>query len=170
MSSPRTRAPARELDDFEQSVYEYSNRISWDDDQEHWDLDPSSNIRFESATRGPPARVSFLFTVSPKLCNLIGNLHGGCAATLIDVLSTCILLGVSSPGHFGLGGVSRHLKVTYLRPVPQGTDARLVCEIVHVGRRLAFMKAEISRADTGALCIVGEHEKANTDPEAGGKI
>ncbi|KAH8424607.1 PaaI family thioesterase [Aspergillus melleus] len=170
MSSPRTRAPARQLNDFEELVYEYSNRMGLDDNQEHWDLDSSSNIRFESATRGPPARVSFLFTVSPKLCNMLGNLHGGCAATLIDVLSTCILLGVSSPGHFGLGGVSRHLKVTYLRPVPQGTEARLVCEIVHVGRRLALMKAEISRADTGALCIVGEHEKANTDPEAGGKV
>jgi acyl-coenzyme A thioesterase 13 len=108
--------------------------------------------------------------VSPNLCNYMGNLHGGCAATLIDVLSTTILLGVSRPGRFALGGVSRNLKVTYLRPVPEGAEIRLVCVLVHAGKRLALLRAEIQRVDNGDLCIVGEHEKANTDPEADGKL
>ena len=93
----------------------------------------------------------------------MGNLHGGCAATLIDVLTSTILMGVSRPGVFTSGGVSRNLKVTYLRPVPEGTEIRLICEVVNVGRRLAYLTAEIHRADTGALCMIGEHDKANTD-------
>lgn len=100
----------------------------------------------------------------------MGNLHGGCAATLVDLLTTSILMGMSRPGRFALGGVSRNLKVTYLRPVPQGTEIRLVCTLVHAGKRLALLKGDIYRADTGDLCIAGEHEKANTDPEADGKL
>lgn len=97
-------------------------------------------------------------------------MHGGCAATLIDIMSTMILLGMSRPGRFMLGGVSRNLKVTYLRPVPSGTEIRLVCILVHVGRRLALLRGEIYRVDNGDLCIIGEHEKANTDPESDEKL
>jgi acyl-coenzyme A thioesterase 13 len=104
------------------------------------------------------------------MSNYMGNLHGGCAATLIDVLSTTILLGISQPGKFGLGGVSRNLKVTYLRPVPTGTEVRLVCEVIHVGKRLALLRAEIQKADSRDICVVGEHEKANTDPEDNQRI
>lgn len=100
----------------------------------------------------------------------MGNLHGGCAATLIDNLSTTILVGVSRPGHFSLGGVSRNLKVTYLRPVPQDTAIRIICELVHAGKRLALLRAEIRRVDNDDLCVVGEHEKANTDPETRQRI
>lgn len=35
--------------------------------------------------------------------------------------------------------------------------------MVHVGKRLALLRAEIRRVDNGALCVLGEHEKANTD-------
>lgn len=100
----------------------------------------------------------------------MGNLHGGCAATLIDILSTVILLAKSRPGVFALGGVSRLLKTTYLRPVPQDTEIRLRCTLVQVGRRLAYLRAEILRADNGDLCVLGEHDKANTDPEADEKL
>lgn len=138
---------------------------------QHWDVNARTcNLRFESATRGPPASVSFLLTITPDLSNYMGNLHGGCAATLVDVLSTTILLGVSEPGRFSMGGVSRNLKLTYLRPVPTGIEARIVCELVHVGKRLALLRAEIQKAETGDLCVVGEHEKANTDPEVDQRI
>ncbi|KAE8146087.1 HotDog domain-containing protein [Aspergillus avenaceus] len=158
--------PNRKLDEFEDLVFHYSNGMNIPDDEERWEVDSAAcNLRFESATQGPPARVSFLFKVIPRLCNAVGTLHGGCAATLIDILSTTILMGVSKPGHFSLGGVSRNLRVTYLRPVPKDTEARLICEVIHMGKRLVLMRAEICRADTGDVCVVGEHEKANTDPD-----
>lgn len=106
-----------------------------------------------------------MLTIAPKHCNYLGNLHGGCAATLFDTLSSMILLGVSKPGFFQLGGVSRHLDVTYLRPVPVGTRVKLVSKVVNIGKRLALMRSEIVRVDTGAVCMVSDHEKANTDPE-----
>lgn len=62
------------------------------------------------------------------------------------------------------------MRLTYLRPVPIGTEARIVCEVMHVGKRLALLRAEIQKADTGDVCVVGEHEKANTDPEVDQRI
>ncbi|PKY01468.1 putative thioesterase family protein [Aspergillus campestris IBT 28561] len=163
MTTSTMARPARKLDEFEELVYMYAARMGpHDESQEQHAL----RIRDKRA----PAQVSFLFSIAPKMCNFLGNLHGGCAATLVDVLSTVILMGVSSPGQFSLGGVSRNLKITYLRPVPRGTEVRLTCELVHVGRRLALLRAEIRRVDNGNLCVVGEHEKANTDPEVDQRI
>ncbi|OOF99691.1 hypothetical protein ASPCADRAFT_1358 [Aspergillus carbonarius ITEM 5010] len=131
-----------------------------------WDYFPEAcNLRLESATPGPPARASYLLTVIPKQCNYMGSLHGGCAATMVDILSSTLILALSKPGHYSLGGVSRNLKLTYLRPVPVGTEIRVMSEMVHMGKRMALMRAEIQRID-GSICVVAEHEKANTDPAA----
>ncbi|KAJ5232676.1 hypothetical protein N7468_005632 [Penicillium chermesinum] len=164
------KPPARQMTEFEENVYSYMRRMCQGSD-DHWDIDGRKcNLRFESATRGPPAKVSFTFTITPDLSNYLGNLHGGCAATLIDVLSSTLLVGMAEPGKFAYGGVSRNLRTTYLRPVPVGTEARLVCELIHAGQRLALLRAEIQKASNGDVCVVGEHEKANTDPEVKQRI
>lgn len=130
-----------------------------------WNIGEGAKLCFESATKGPPAKVSYRLVVSPAMANRFGNLHGGCAATLVDNLSTTILVAVSKPGIFQYGGVSRTLNVTYLRPVLLGQEIRVICEAVQVGRRLALLRAEIRRADNDELCCVADHQKANTDPE-----
>lgn len=133
-----------------------------------------TNIRFDSATPAQtntttqaktPAQASYILTITPNLCNHFENLHGGCAATIIDILSTTILLAVSRPGVFAMGGVSRHLNLTYLRPAPRGVDVRVRCEVVQIGKRLALLRAQIERVDNGDVCVVAAHEKVNTDPE-----
>lgn len=83
---------------------------------------------------------------------------------MIDVMTSILLVGLGKPGIFSRAGVSRALHVTFLKPVPQGVEFSLECELVHAGRRLALLKAVIRRVDTGELCVTGEHDKANTDP------
>ncbi|KKK17990.1 hypothetical protein P175DRAFT_0558939 [Aspergillus ochraceoroseus IBT 24754] len=169
MSENKVGAPARELTEFEQGIYQVCSRLGTGEGWDDWDV-KDCNLRFESATPGPPAQASYLLVCTQKLCNWLGNLHGGCAATLIDMLSSVTLIGASRPGMFSLGGVSRHLGVTYLRPVPMGIEMRLVTKVVHMGRRLTLLRSEIYRVDTGDLCMVSDHEKVNTDPEASGKM
>lgn len=82
---------------------------------------------------------------------------------MIDVLSSTLLMALSQPGLYSYGGVSRNLKTTYIRPVPVGMEIRLVCELVHMGKRMALLRAEIQKLD-GSVCVVAEHDKANTDP------
>ncbi|RDW90800.1 PaaI family thioesterase [Aspergillus mulundensis] len=162
--------PERPLTDFEQHVSAIAARMSKaSDGEDTWSIDtPSLNLTFHSASLAPQPTIAFELTIAPKHCNFLGNLHGGCAATLFDVLSSMILLGVSKPGFFELGGVSRHLNVTYLRPVPVGTRVRLVSKVVSMGKRLALMRSEILRVHEDGreeVCVVSDHEKANTDPE-----
>ncbi|CAI4211339.1 unnamed protein product [Parascedosporium putredinis] len=71
--------------------------------------------------------------------------------------------------HLSLLGVSRTLNVTYLRPVPVGSTVRVVCEIVHVGRRMATIKATMTRESDGAVLAICEHGKVSTDADASSK-
>ncbi|KAL1992123.1 hypothetical protein VTN49DRAFT_4155 [Thermomyces lanuginosus] len=170
MGSDVVPRPSRQLDEFEERVYRYFEYISSRDNAQTWGLNPSS-IHFESASRGPPAQVTYRLTVEPSMTNLLGNLHGGCAATLIDNLSTTILWGVSSPGLFESGGVSRNLNLTYLRPVPVGADIRIICEVVQLGKRLALLRSEIRLNDSqGTVCVISDHQKFNTDARSAGKF
>lgn len=128
-------------------------------------------LRLESVTpASPPLRpyplVTFAFTVQPRHCNRLGNLHGGCTATLLDFCTSAALVPVARPGFWTLLGVSRTLSATYLRPAPAGTEVRIECEIVQVGRRLATVRATVRRADDGAVIALCEHGKVNSDPEA----
>ncbi|RAL16439.1 PaaI family thioesterase [Aspergillus homomorphus CBS 101889] len=165
MPIPTTR-DYNELNEFERHVHSLSEGPPpLDPDTKTWDYSPQTcNLRFEAASRGPPAAsCSYLFTTVPELCNFIGNLHGGCAATIVDCLTSVLMLALSSPGHFSTAGTTRNLHLTYIRPVPVGTEVRIVCEMVNMGQRMALVKAEICRAEDGKVCIVAAHEKVNLD-------
>ncbi|RAK72332.1 PaaI family thioesterase [Aspergillus fijiensis CBS 313.89] len=171
MPVPTTRA-YNELDEFERHVHSLTegpppldpdNKLHGSRSQvlcitndlalnKTWDYSPQAcNLRFESATRGAgagaPARCSYLFTTVPALCNFAGNLHGGAAATMVDCLTSVLILALSSPGRFSTAGTTRNLHLTYIRPVPVGTEMRLNCEMVNMGQRMALVKAEICRAE-----------------------
>lgn len=90
--------------------------------------------------------------------------------TIIDTLSTLFLGALSKPGFYSLGGVSRHLHTTYLRPVPMGSEVRLVCSLKHAGKKLVLLKANLHKVDNGELCVIGVNEKANTDSPKGAKL
>lgn len=121
-------------------------------------------MHIESVNIGPPPRVSFRFTITPEMCNNNGDLHGGCATTCIDALTSVLIATISQPGFYSLFGVSRNLSATFFRPVPRGTDVRLVCNVVNAGKRMAALRAKLHRVDTGELCVMGENDKVNTDP------
>ncbi|PLB45594.1 thioesterase [Aspergillus steynii IBT 23096] len=138
-----------------------------------WDFNPENyNARIESVSTGAgsPPSVTFRFTVTEDMCNYTRHLHGGCVSTVIDTLSTLFVAALSKPGLYSLGGVSRHLHTTYLRPVPVGSEVRLVCSLKHAGKKLVLLKANLHRVDDGGLCVIGVNEKANTDPPRGARM
>jgi len=92
--------------------------------------------------------------VTSELTNRFGTLHGGCIATLVDVLTTVALLTVSDRG-----GVSTDLSCSYVSPAELGTRVRVACEVVKAGRTLAWMKCEITRVDDGSVVARGSHTK-----------
>ncbi len=103
--------------------------------------------------------VRYMFTVVPKLCNTGGFLHGGAASTLLDTLTSTALLTIAKPGYWDMLGVSRTLTVTFLRPLPLGTEVLVDCEVVAVGKSMASLKGTMKTAD-GKVCITCIHDKA----------
>ncbi|GIL44579.1 hypothetical protein Vafri_2108 [Volvox africanus] len=92
--------------------------------------------------------------VSERVQNRYGTLHGGAAATLVDTISTAALL-TRSPH----SGVSVHLAVTYLAPMPGGEEVVVDARITRVGRQLASLEVQLRRKTTGQLVATGTHTK-----------
>jgi acyl-coenzyme A thioesterase 13 len=92
----------------------------------------------------------------------MGNLHGGAAALIFDICTTCALVPIARDGFWVFVGVTRNLNVTYLRPAPMGARVEVHCEVVHAGKRLATIRGEIRRE--GKVLSICEHLKASIEP------
>jgi uncharacterized protein (TIGR00369 family) len=76
--------------------------------------------------------------VKQELYNIVGTLHGGATATLIDAAA-----GVALIGHLGGRKVTTvELKVNYLRPAAEG-KIRARARFVKVGKTLAVISCEV---------------------------
>ncbi|KAF8244804.1 hypothetical protein K440DRAFT_587946 [Wilcoxina mikolae CBS 423.85] len=92
----------------------------------------------------------------------MGNLHGGAAALIFDICTTTALVPISKLGYWQFAGVSAGLSVTYLRPVPAGSEVEVFSEVVNAGKRLATLRGEIRLG--GKVYMIAEHMKASIDP------
>lgn len=64
-------------------------------------------------------------TVPERFEGLAGYLHGGVIATLLDeIMSKAVRAR-------GLSGMTRHMEIDYLRPVPSKTPIRLEAHLTH---------------------------------------
>lgn len=110
--------------------------------EQTWEISSLSSVRVLATA---PGRVLFTLTVSPTMCNSLGTLHGGCAATLLDVLTSMAAATVSveqkvqdhtsdrrTPDVGGLISVTRALNLTYLRGTRAGE--KLVCDVAVMAR------------------------------------
>ncbi|KAI4596682.1 hypothetical protein KJ359_005024 [Pestalotiopsis sp. 9143b] len=140
-----------------------------DPDNNDWMATIIPHLTVHSHATSPYPRVDFRFTVQPAHCNQMGNLHGGCTATLFDSCTTWPLHLVNKPGFWTYMGVSRTLNCTYLLPIPVGTTVDIRCEILSIGKRLAVMKGEMRAVGEdgklGPLLAVCEHGKVSTDAQ-----
>lgn len=130
-----------------------------------YDASLMRNITFLSGSI-PDQSATFQLTVTPNMCNKAGNLHGGAAATLMDMLTSFVLIvtGESERWH-----VTRTLSMTYLRPVPVGSVVRVECWVVSVGKKTACSRGEIVLEEgEGRRVAVGcVHDKAFMGPGGG---
>ena len=95
-------------------------------------------FKIHSASYVPTARVTIRFTVTPSMCNAMGNLHGGATATIFDNSTTLPVALMGKDGFWEIGGVSRTLNVVYLAPASAGEEIEVVGELVSIGKRLGI--------------------------------
>ncbi|CAM0139537.1 hypothetical protein VKS41_004647 [Umbelopsis sp. WA50703] len=121
-----------------------------------WDASISDNLTIIEAR---PDFLVFEFVVAENHTNGIGNLHGGCVATLIDLCSSLAIL-VSHEKHvpWRTPGISTELAVSYIAGAPEGTKLRIENELLRSGKTLANLYTKIYN-ESGKLCYSGTHTK-----------
>jgi acyl-coenzyme A thioesterase 13 len=118
------------------------------------------NVRFSDG------RCQCTFPVRGDKQNRYGTLHGGCIATLVDVISTAALVTKS-----GQPGVSVDIQVSYMSPGLSGTEVEVDATLVKLGKNLAFMEVKIVDAH-GTVVAKGSHTKflPGTDTQKRAKL
>ncbi|GAA5857022.1 hypothetical protein JCM5353_004977 [Sporobolomyces roseus] len=114
-------------------------------------------------TKTAQSTVSCLIPVSQDMCNVAGNLHGGCGAWLVDHCSSLALLALSGGDEgeqrWTTSGVSTNLNLNYMKAAPLGTNLKLVTQVLNFGRVTSLLETKIYNADTNQLLTIGWHTK-----------
>ena len=95
--------------------------------------------------------------VTLDLVNMAKTLHGGAAATLVDIVGTLAIVTADEHNRFG---ASTDLNVSWFAPIPLGDHAIVDARVLRTGRSLAFVAVDIRRESDDALCIQGRMTKA----------
>ena len=164
---------------------------------QHHDNVLASHLQLHSVSMPPDTQypsITFSLTVPQSLSNLGGNLHGGAMSLIFDDITTAALSivgwqAVQAGGApdwmegWQIGGVSRTLNVSYLRPVPVGEKVWVTGEVVgSLGKKLgkpsyflnnmaltaylAYCRGTLTLASSGKVAATCEHHKANTKADS----
>ena len=96
-------------------------------------------------------QATFTTEMDERHFNLIGSVHGGLPATLIDSASGCAVYSTLARED---AWTTVHLDIDYLRPLPGSGPVTCTGRVVRVGRRIGVADAEIIDAD-GRVCARG---------------
>ncbi|KAI8383060.1 HotDog domain-containing protein [Blakeslea trispora] len=127
------------------------------DDPARWDDPLYPALKLVGAE---PDKLIWEFTVEQVHCNILGRVHGGCVATLIDICSSFAIMVTSGKHQWEMLGVSSDLAVTYLSGAPLGEVLRIECETQRVGKNLANIHTKIFDQQN-RVCYSGSHTKFN---------
>lgn len=84
----------------------------------------------------------------PDHTNLVGTVHGGWFATILD---SALGGAVNSTNPAGTASVTLELKVNYIRAIPPGREVEARGKVVHSGRRTGVAEAELVGVEDGKL-------------------
>jgi uncharacterized protein (TIGR00369 family) len=84
--------------------------------------------------------------VTEGMSNQLGNMHGGCAATILDCVTSMVLY-LHTSGVFGeswsMLGVSQSIQIIYTAPAPVGAYIDIECVTLAVGRSVAVIQVRL---------------------------
>ncbi|EPQ31943.1 uncharacterized protein PFL1_00142 [Pseudozyma flocculosa PF-1] len=149
--------------DAESTALVYVERIGFDErgqavrEAAHVDASDRTAIKLEMVTEGTgkePTRIRkdihaktvVRMRVTDKMENSMGNMHGGCGATLVDNLSSMTLYLHTSgvPGSpWSFLGVSQNINVFYLNACPIGSVVEIESYSAQVGKSIALLQTDI---------------------------
>lgn len=87
-----------------------------------------------------PGRIVFTGKPDARSLNLIGTIHGGWTAAVLDTAMALAALSTLDARH---DFTTLDLKLNFLRPIAPGTEVRAEGQVVHGGRRVALCEGRI---------------------------
>lgn len=111
-------------------------------------------------------KATFTLDIPSKYHNAAGDVHGGAIATLLDGFTSSMIGLAARKGFWQDGGTTRNLSVAYIRPVKAGDKVIVECEMVHLGDRLATIRATMKRQSDGKALAMCLQEKFSSTPRA----
>lgn len=100
-------------------------------------------------------RATVTLPVTDAMVNMVGTLHGGAIATLVDDAGT---IAIMSADHDSRPGVTTDLNVSYFSAAPLGETVTAEARCLKAGRTLAFVEVDI-RNSAGKLVAQGRMTK-----------
>ena len=123
----------------------------------------STGTRFDRTLEGltvrsvEKSRVVCDLTIGTPHSNSYGTLHGGCTATIVDIVGTMAALTVDPLRP----GVSVDMAISYLAAARVGERVVIEGRCLKMGGRLAFTEVKIYLGELGGkLVATGTHTKA----------
>lgn len=99
--------------------------------------------------KAEPGRTVWSVTADERFTNPAGTVQGGFLAAMAD--SAMGASSVTWAGERKVYSANAELKVSFLRPVPVGTELTCTAWVVSGGSRAAFLEAEIVDTDGRAV-------------------
>ncbi|KAI7863645.1 HotDog domain-containing protein [Spinellus fusiger] len=109
-----------------------------------------------------PQSLVFHFHIEDVHCNIIGSLHGGAVATVIDTCSSVAILSYEGKAPWTNVGVSTEMHTTYLKGMRSGETARIVCQVLKIGKTLANVDTRVYN-EKNDICYTNAHCKIRLD-------
>ncbi|HXZ49317.1 MAG TPA: PaaI family thioesterase [Usitatibacter sp.] len=98
-----------------------------------------------------PGRIVLAGKPGAGSLNLIGTIHGGWSAAILDTAMALAALSTLDARH---DFTTLDLKLNFLRPIAAGAEVRAEGRVVHGGRRVALCEGRIADA-AGKLLVHG---------------
>jgi len=110
-----------------------------------------AGLRVEDAR---PGWIKASLPVTARIRNRMNTLHGGCTATIVDVVTTLALATVSKRL-----GVSLQINTTYMAPIGVGETVEITAKVEKVGSTIAHVSAELRNQGSRVMAAQGHHVK-----------
>lgn len=129
------------------------------DVREGFDLESTQNfeatalhgVKDITATHG---QVVCTLPVTQRVQNRYNTLHGGCIATLVDVIGSAAIMTINEHA-----GVSLQISIDYLSELPGNEECVATATVSHLGKSTATATVDLRVKRTGKLAARGTHVK-----------
>ena len=122
--------------------------------EEYFDATVLQDCEMDQVACDKPGLLTCSIRVTPRVQNRFGILHGGCIASLVDVIGTAALMSMD-----GRPGKSVSINVSYLQAAQGDSLYEVHARVVNKGRSLATIIVDIIDPVSKGVVSHGTHVK-----------